>query len=488
MDNTTIEKNQEIEIDLGRVFRAVLDRAWLVALATVLCTVIAYAGTVFFLTPQYKSTAMFYVNNSAQSLENTSQSISSSDISAGKSLVESYLVILNTNATLQEIIDYAGVDYSCANLADRITAEPVNSTAIFAVTVKSPDPIEAAKLADAIAHVLPERIAGIIEGSSAIVVDYPVVANNPSSPNYVKNTMLGGLFGFILSVGLLALHCVFDITIRTDEDIIQNCAYPVLTHVPNMTQAGSNKGRGFIAKKTGPFQEKSGVVGGKMSFAASEAYKLLRTKIQFSFADDSDCHVIGICSGLSGEGKSLTAVNLAYTLSQLNHRVLLVDCDMRKSSVAEKLRISKRPGLSEFLTKQVKLESVLQDCGILQKEAAFHVISAGQNPPNPAELLDSSRMVAMLRYARTKYDYIILDLPPVGEVSDAMVVAKETDGILLVVRKDYCNRQILTNTVRQFEFIQAKILGVVCNYASGNEETGSYARTYGTDKKKDRRS
>lgn len=488
MEEKMTEQQENLGVDLHRALGVLWKKAALILIVSVIGAVAALVLTALMVTPQYEATAMFYVNNSAESLENSAQSISSSDISAGKSLVESYLVILNTNATLEEIIQVAGVDYDVQTLRDKITAGSVNSTAIFSVTVESSSPERAAKVAAAIAQVLPGRIAGIIEGSSAIVVDFPVVPKKPSSPSYIQSAMIGFIFAFVLAVGVILMREIFDVTIRTEEDIQRTCAYPVLAHVPDMTQPDKHKAYGLPVKKAPGAPGKNAVLGDKMSFAAAESYKLLRTKIQFSFADDRDCHVIGVCSGLSGEGKSLTAVNLAYTLSQLNHRVILVDCDMRKASIADKLKLQKHPGLSNFLTKQIKLDGVIQGCGVLKMDTQFHVIAAGHNPPNPAELLNSSRMQAMMRYLRTCYDYIILDLPPVGEVSDAMVVAKEVDGVLLVVRKDYCNRQVLAHTVRQFEFIKAKILGVVCNYASNGDENGVYAKVYSQEAKKNRRS
>ena len=218
------------------------------------------------------------------------------------------------------------------------------------------------------------------------------------------------------------------------------------------------------------------LIGSGMSFAASESYKLLRTKLQFSFTDENSSHVIGISSALSGEGKSLSAINLAHSLAELNHKVLLIDCDMRRPTLAEKLKIQKKPGLSSFLTGQSTLEGLVQYCGIPGDEDAFHVIAAGQNPPNPIELLSSVRMKKMLMGLRKSYDYIILDLPPVGEVSDAMAVAKETDGIVRVVRQNYCDRQFLSDAVRQFEFIDSRILGMVYNCAT--EAVSKYGKAY----------
>jgi len=156
--------------------------------------------------------------------------------------------------------------------------------------------------------------------------------------------------------------------------------------------------------------------------------------------------------------------------------VILIDCDMRRPTLAEKMNIQKRPGLSDFLTGQCDLDRMIQFCSIKGDERAFHVIAAGQNPPNPIELLSSVRMKKLLTGLRGICDYIILDFPPVNEVSDALAVAKNTDGFLLVVRQDHCNRQLLSNTVRQFEFVDAKILGVIYNCAT--ESSGKYGKGY----------
>ena len=289
--------------------------------------------------------------------------------------------------------------------------------------------------------------------------------------------LAGILLGFLLAVGAIALREIYDTTIREEEDITRNCRPPILAAVPDMT-APSKGGYYGKRRKYAPAlsQTKHAITGPNISFAASEAYKLLRAKLQFSFADENDCHIIGLSSALSGEGKSLTAVNLAYTLTQLDKKVLLVDCDMRRPTLAEKLEIRKFPGLSNYLTRQSKLEDLIQVCRMEKGDNPFHVITAGQNPPNPAELLSSQRMKKALQTLREKYDYVILDLPPVGEVSDVIPVAKEMDGILLVVRQNYCDRIALTDAVRQFAFINAKILGVVVNCVV---ETGiGYGKSY----------
>lgn len=476
--------NQEPQgVDLQRAIAAMIRKMWLIVLSAVLSAVLTFVGTYFLITPKYESSALFYVNNNSFSLGDASLSIDSGDISASKSLVNSYIVILNTRESINEVIAYAGVDRTYGEIKEMISAASVNGTEIFEVVVTSPDPHEAEQIANAIAQVLPSRIGGIIEGTSAKIVDHAVVAAAPSSPNYTVNMIVGFLIGCVLAVGIILMQEMFDTMIRSDEDIAEVCEHPVLATVPDLTASGKGGyeytyGRDDVKTKKNNISKKNALFGKNISFSAAEAYKLLRTKLQFSFSDDSDCRVIGVSSSLSGEGKSLTSINLAYTLSQLNKKVILIDCDMRRPTLAEKLKIGKMPGLSSYLTGQSKLMELVQNCGFSKEENAFHVISAGQNPPNPVELLSSARMQKMLEILKNAYDYVILDLPPVGEVSDAMAVAKQTDGILLVVRQNACDRNALSDTVHQFEFIDAKILGVVFNCVHEPGGKGYYKKYY----------
>ena len=483
MDEKKVERGETV-IDLQRLFGAVLNKAWLIAAVAVLCAVLTFLGTLYLIPPKYEASAMFYVNNSNIDIGNVSVGITSSDISASKNLVKSYIVILNTRESLNSVIDYAGSNRTYGELKGMINAASVDNTEIFRVVVTSTDPQEATDLANAIAYILPKRISTIIEGTSAKVVDAAVIPSTPSSPNYTQNTVIGFLAGLLVTLVVIALKEIFDITVRTEEDIQQCCNHPVLAAVPDMAAPSKGGkyyyyGYGNKGKTHTPNPDEAPkLIGSSISFAASEAYKLLRTKLQFSFSDERNSRVIGVSSALTGEGKSLSSVNLAYMLSQLDKKVILIDCDMRRPSLAAKLPIQKTPGLSAYLSGQVHMADLIQKCGIEHEEDAFHVVAAGRNPPNPIELLSSARMEKLLEGLRQIYDYIILDLPPVSEVSDALAVAKQTDGMLLVVRQHYCNRPALSDTARQFEFVGAKILGVVYNCTSDHVQGYGYRKGY----------
>ena len=470
MNEKKAERREEAEIDISKLFKAVLGRLWLILIVAVVFAVIAYFYSTAVIVPQYKSSAKFYVNNSDLG---SSLGLSYADLTVSKDLVSSYIVILNSRPTLEDISDYAEVDYSADQLRGMINATSVDGTEIFEVTVTGADPEEITRIANAVAVVLPKRISGIIEGTSAKVVETAVVPTVPSSPNTTMNVLVGFLLGIAGVIAVVIIHEMLDTTLRTEEDIKQVCDLPILAAVPDInTSARESKygySRAYGVKKRNDSDQAankgkpvSDILGEDTPFTVSEAYKLLRTKLEFFFVDTDACHVIGVSSALSGEGKSITSVNLAFALAQMDKKVLLVECDLRRPSISNKLSLNRIPGLSNLLTQAVTPQEVIQICQ--QKNGnPVHVLTAGRIPPNPIELLGSAKMESLLESFRGSYDYLILDLPPVMEVSDALVVAKTVDGMLLVVRQNYCDRKELSATIRQFEFINAHLLGLVMN-------------------------
>ncbi len=211
-----------------------------------------------------------------------------------------------------------------------------------------------------------------------------------------------------------------------------------------------------------------------LNFAASEAYKRLRTNILFSFADNSACRVVGITSALRGEGKSVTAINTAYTMALNGKKVLLIDADMRIPSISKKLNLKKGNGLSNLLVGLDKVAETIQHYECPDSETGFDIIPSGDLPPNPAELLGSKRMASLLESLKQHYGYIFIDLPPICAVSDALIVSKVTDGMMLVVRQDYCRTDTLRDSVKQLEFVDANIIGFVYNGAS--DGSGAYSK------------
>lgn len=224
-------------------------------------------------------------------------------------------------------------------------------------------------------------------------------------------------------------------------------------------------------------QNEEGMLCSQLNFAGAEAYKMLRTNLQFSLPDEQGCRVIGITSSVSGEGKSMTAINLAYTFAQTGKNVLLLEADMRRPNIARRLHLKSTPGLSNLLAGLA--DGVIQQS---KQQSNLYVIPAGDIPPNPSEMLGSERMKNCVQTLAQRFDLIFIDLPPVNIVTDALSLCRIVDGFIFVVRQDYSTRSAIKDAMKQLSIVDAKVLGFVMN-ASGNKKKsyryGKYGKSYG---------
>lgn len=213
--------------------------------------------------------------------------------------------------------------------------------------------------------------------------------------------------------------------------------------------------------------------GPNLNFAATEAYKLLRTNLVFSFSDEGVGHVIGVTSAIQAEGKTSTACNTAYTLCEAGYRVLLIGADLRKPTINTKLGVARTPGLTNLLVARGNYKEAIQHSAAAPK---LDVLTSGDVPPNPSELLASNRMVALMEEMKKDYDYIIVDLPPVGVVSDPLAMSKCLDGVIMVVRAGVSEKKILAEAMRQLEMVNLRILGFL--FQDAETGTNQYGKRY----------
>ncbi len=207
-------------------------------------------------------------------------------------------------------------------------------------------------------------------------------------------------------------------------------------------------------------------IGEGLDFSVTEAYNLLRTNLEFSIPDKQPgkARIIGSTSACPQEGKSYTSANLAYSFARNGAKVLLIDADMRRPTLASKLDLPISPGLSNLLAGH---GTPAIHHGVLHENLS--VLTAGDTPPNPSELLGSDRMKELLDGFGGEYDLILIDLPPVNSVPDPVIVSRMTDGIVLVVRHGSSRKREVMAAVRQLRFAKAHLLGTVYNgYTTGS--------------------
>lgn len=213
-----------------------------------------------------------------------------------------------------------------------------------------------------------------------------------------------------------------------------------------------------------------------LEFTATEQYKILRANLSFTIPENVKCPIIGVTSSIRGEGKSTTAVNLSYVLAENGKKVLLIDGDLRIPSIAKKMGIESVPGLTNLLMRFESRQLVSFQSSILDN---WYIIPAGNIPPNPSELLGSAKMEKLLEILSEEFDYIIIDLPPVNIVSDALAISRYITGMILVVREEYTEKKEFEACSRQLELSNVKVLGCVMNGAkTGSGSYGKYRRYY----------
>ena len=205
-------------------------------------------------------------------------------------------------------------------------------------------------------------------------------------------------------------------------------------------------------------QEREHILSQDTDFFIRESYNTLRSNVTFSLTGKG-CKIVAVTSTNPGEGKSITALNIAVAYAEINKKVLLIDCDLRKPKVHRLLEIKPTPGLSNILIDESAPGEAIQKLD----KYGIDVIASGDIPPNSTQLLESEQLEELFEYVKDKYDFVILDTPPINIVIDACILAKHTSGIIYVIKQDYAKKDHILNAVRQLEFSQGRIIGFVLN-------------------------
>ena len=233
MTNQQKNKNQQTDyIDLAQIASLLWQHIVSILLIGIIFAALLFGYARFFVTPKYEANALFYVNNSTLSLN--SVTISTGDLSAASSLVQTYVAILHSRANMELIIERSGVDYTYEQLRGMVTAAPENSTGLFRVTVTSPNPEEARTLANIIAEILPDKITDIVANSSVEVVDYAVTPRSRVSPSYIKYAGVGLLIGMVLCSAVVLLKDFNDTIIHNEDYLLNTYDLPILATIPDL--------------------------------------------------------------------------------------------------------------------------------------------------------------------------------------------------------------------------------------------------------------
>jgi tyrosine-protein kinase Etk/Wzc len=294
------------------------------------------------------------------------------------------------------------------------------------------------------------------------VIEAARVMDKPAKPNRTLIVIIGLVLGLVVSISYVFIRDYFDKTIKTPDEL-SKLGFNVLSWIPRIEGVDESKGG-----------SNEFIVYSKPDSIPAEAFRALRTRLQFSSPDAAKLKTLLITSSAPTEGKTIVAINLAGSFSQINKRVLLVDCDLRKPRVHNVFDMNRHPGLVDYLFDHNSLDEIIRSTQMPNLD----FIPCGTIPPNPAELMESDAMLAFLDTVKSKYDFVILDSPPIIAVTDSEVLAKQVDGSLLVVSADTTELELLKRAGEIMNQGTHHFVGVVLNNFVYKASYGSYYKYY----------
>lgn len=432
---------QGVKLQLSDYIR-VIRKYWVLLIAATLVGVGAGAVLSLVQKPVYSSSTQVFV--SLQAGDTTAELAQGNTFTLSR--VETYANLVDSQRVLDGVIESLSLDESYTSLDARISARTVPDTTIIEISSTSDDPAEAASLADAAAASLSETVAAIEarpDQASPVqlaVVERASVPTTPISPRTTVNIVIGALVGLALAVGFALLREVLDTRIRNERDVRAVTDAPMLGAIAFDPKA---KQRPLIVH-VDPLSPRS------------ESFRTLRTNLQFIEVDE-DSRSLVVTSATPGEGKSTTTANLAIAMADAGQTVILVDADLRKPKVADYMNLDGGVGLTDVLIGRADLVDAVQQWGT----KALYVLPAGQIPPNPSELLGSKAMATLLKELQEEFDWVLFDAPPLLPVTDAAVLSKHVESVVLVASAGKATKHQLETAVQLLDTVDSAVGGVV---------------------------
>jgi polysaccharide biosynthesis transport protein len=447
-------------VELGE-YLEILRRRWLGVLIVVLTTLALASAITLAIPKQYTATMRLFIAVTGESLTDLSQASNFAE-----KQMASYAQVATSPRVLRPVIGQLGLRTTPKELAESLEATVPVGTVILEIAATDRDSTRAAQIANAVGQELVKATAELSpqrqDGTKAVQAT-PIaeaqVPENASSPKVVQNLGLGLIAGLLLGLGVAVLRHVLDTKVRNESDVRALTDRPILGVVAYDQEVSSH-----------PVILRDQPLG-----APSEAIRRLRTNLQFIDIANRPKSIV-ISSSIPAEGKSTIAINLAVSLADSGSRVILVDADLRRPSIAEYLGIEGSVGLTTVLIGRADVEDVVQPLG----GTNLDLLPAGQIPPNPSELLGSMAMADLLERLSASYDIVLLDSPPLLPVTDAVVLSNLAGGALVVVGADRIHRPQLHEALESLETAGAHLFGLVMNKIA-RREAAAYAYGYGSE-------
>ncbi len=448
-------------IDLLKLAKHILKYWWVI----VLCAAIGF-GFMYWRTntnrvETYTASGTMYVYNANPNLVNYGYT-SSSDLNSAVRLLDTYVVVVKSNKVLDVVVERLTPDYPdiTANyIAATLSMGSVSETGVVRVSCRTNDPQKSADICNAVMDVAPAEIIRVVSAGSAEIIDYATPPAVPDGFSPSRRYMIGALGGAAAAAAVLTLLFLLDFRVRDTKELTERYTLPVLASIKREKEDSTDPGR-FLLNENSPMNQ-------------TESYAKLRMNMLFTLTDKKK-HSVIVSSAISGEGKTTIAANLAISVAMSGKKVLLVDADMRRACLQEVFHYKRHLlGLSNILVGSADWRETL----VKTEYSTLQILPAGLLPPNPAELLESTAMQALMEKLESEYDLILLDVPPINIVSDPLALSSLVAGGLFVVRQAYSDHREIRKALTQAEMTGLDLLGFAF-YGEKVEQESYYNRKY----------
>lgn len=473
-------ENEEV-IDLMYLFRILKKHLLFVVLVGVICAAAAFVLSEFVMTKKYESKALLYVENSQQ----TSESVNINDINAAQKLVNTCQIIFKSSTMMDNLIANLDLPYTKEELDKMITATSVNSTEVMQLVVESTDPQEAEEIVNELVRLANIEFLRVIKSGSLEVIDYGEIDIRPSFPNVTLITAAGLLLGLVVAYIIVFVNDMLDVVVKHDDNLAKLYGIPVFAEITDFMSANESKygygyGYGYGDNRRKQKTEAPAVgteradrlLSENTPFAITEAYNTARTNIMFA-ASTSNKKIVAVTSSNPSEGKSTTCANIAISFANAGFKTLLVECDLRKPVMAKSFGVKPKKGLSSILGGFCTVKEAI--CPEVMSN--LDIITTGDIPPNPSELLASDSMKIFLKASSDDYDYVFLDTPPVNVVTDSQLMNTEIAGLVFVIREGSTIHPDIQSAIEKIQLANGKALGFVKTFCKP-EKSGRYGKKY----------
>lgn len=462
--------NREYEIDLLELARMLWDHILPIALCAAIAGIIAFCLAEFYLPVRYEAYTTMYVKNNNSDVTEEVNAIKLTDLNASKSLVTTHIAVLKSNTVMKEASKRLTAKYRREGKLDKyarlieperiaksFTMSSVDDTEVLKITARTVSPEVTADICNTIADIAPDFLIRVVGAGSVEVIDAAEVDYKPVEPNVQKVTLLGIMLGFLASAGIFTIIYLMDNSVKSIEELTERYDKSIIGEVYNFSQENGRKRK---KQKRGERRDinPDNLINDKTVFTVAESYKTMRTNAVFALAP-FEKRVFAVTSANAAEGKSTTTANLAIAFAQTENKVLLIDADMRKPTQHKLFNVDNKTGLSSAIGKMSKVDACIHR-GVREN---LDLMSAGPIPPNPSELLASQQFESMLGDIAERYDYIIIDSPPVNVVSDVLVMNRSISGVMFVAKYAATTYDSIDAALKKLDLAEIKMLGFILN-------------------------